>query len=144
MYEGAYQEYVDNEILTASPARLVQIMYRGAIDAVAAARSALAGGDIAVRSRNISKAHAILNEMALSLNHSLAPELTRNLVELYDYMARRLLEANAQQSDEPLAEVQQLLNTLLEAWLPHAGSETAAPAYVLEPPAEYEAISYAW
>jgi flagellar secretion chaperone FliS len=144
MYEGAYQEYVDNEILTASPARLVQLMYRGAIDAVAAARSALAGGEIAVRSRSISKAHAILNEMALSLNHSVAPDLTRNLVELYDYMARRLLEANAQQSDAPLAEVQQLLNTLLDAWLQNAQPAPPAPAYVLEPPTEHEAISYAW
>jgi flagellar secretion chaperone FliS len=112
----AYQEYVDNEILTADPGRLIQLMYRGALDAIASARASLAAGEIAGRSRQISKATAILNELALSLDHSLAPELTRNLVELYDYMARRLIEANVQQVDAPLAEVQQLLGTLLSAW----------------------------
>lgn len=140
MYPGAYQEYVDSEILTASPVRLVQLMYRGALDAVAAARAFLAAGEISARSRQISKATAILNEMALSLDHSIAPDLTRNLVELYDYMARRLNEANAQQADAPLAEVHQLLSTLLGAF----EQQPELPAYPVEPAVEYQAVSYAW
>jgi flagellin-specific chaperone FliS len=43
--------------------------------------------------------------------------LGSNLIELYDYMQRRLIVANVEQSDPPLAEVAQLLATLLEGWM---------------------------
>ena len=102
MYQNVYQGYVDNEILNADPMRLIVLMYRGALDAVSAARGALASGDIRVRSAKITKAIDILNELALSLDHSKAPDLCRNLVELYDYMNRRLIEGNNQQTDAPL------------------------------------------
>jgi len=42
--------------------------------------------------------------------------LARQLAEMYDYMERRLLAANQEQSDGPLAEVMGLLETLTEAW----------------------------
>ena len=43
-------------------------------------------------------------------------EIAGNLIELYYYMQRRLLEANIQQTDNPLAEVDKLLRTVLEGW----------------------------
>jgi flagellar protein FliS len=148
MYQGMYQEYLDNEILTAEPIKLVQLMYRGALEAVGAARRALAAGDIPTRSQKISKASELLNELALSLDHSKDPVLCKNLVELYDYMLRRLIEGNSQQTDAPLAEVEQLLGSLLQAWIEAAGASTAPvavppAAYGVET-AEYSRVSYAY
>ncbi len=131
-----YEEYLDSEVLAADPMRLVQLMYRGAMEAVSSARQALAGGDIATRSRRINKATGLLNELALSLDHSKDPELCRNLVELYDYMLRRLIEANSQQIDAPLAEVAQLLGTLLQAWT-QAGQPAETVAQAPIPTAAY-------
>ena len=155
-----YQEYLDNEVLTAEPIKLIQLMYRGAIDSIAGARTALASGDIATRSRLISKAVAIINELALTLDHSQNPELCKNLVELYDYAARRLNEANAQQIDGPMAEIVGLLSDLLGAWqqageqlqvaqpqsIPGETGETGygSAAYAAEAGAEYRRVSYAW
>ena len=127
-------------------------MYRGALDSVSTARAALAAGDICTRSRLISKAVAIINELALSLDHSQDPSLCRNLVELYDYMARRLNEANALQADEPLAEVAGLLYELLGAWQQVGRQNEEQPqlqphqsvAYASETGVEYQRVSYAW
>jgi flagellar secretion chaperone FliS len=152
MHPGVYQEYLDNEILTADPVKLIQLMYRGALESVSSARAALAAGDIFTRSRLISKSVAIINELALSLDHSQDASLCRNLVELYDYMARRLNEANALQVDEPLAEVAKLLGEMLDAWQQVGGHNEAPPqpesypsvAYASETGAEYQRVSYAW
>ena len=110
------QNYLETEVQSASPLQLVRLLYQGALEAVVTARSALGAGDILTRSRKISKATLILNELALNLDHSKGGEISRSLAELYDYMARRLNEANFQQVDAPLAEVQDLLQTLSEAW----------------------------
>ena len=129
---GLQDNYIESEVLTADPVRLVQLLYRGAIDAVRAARSALQCGDISGRSAQITKASAIINELALSLDHSKGSEISRTLVELYDYMQHRLNESNFQQIEEPLSDVEKLLLTLLEAWQA-VGSTDAAPVPTAAP-----------
>ncbi|HEY4361720.1 MAG TPA: flagellar export chaperone FliS [Bryobacteraceae bacterium] len=126
-----YDTYLEAEVLGADPIKLVHMLYRGAGEAVAAARRHLAAGDIRQRSRQITKVWEILFELSRSLDHERGADISRRLSELYTYMQRRLLEANAQQSDAPLAEVESLLATLSEAW---ASANFPAP-----PPAEVEA-----
>jgi len=108
--------YLESQVLTAEPIELVRLLYRAASQATRSARSHLAAGRIAERSRQISRAHAILSQLSLSLDHVRGGTLSGRLAELYDYMQRRLLEANLQQKAEPLAEVESLLCTLLEGW----------------------------
>ena len=102
--------------MAADPIKLVYLLYRGAIDSVGAARRHLAAADIAQRSRNIQKAWEILHELIQSLDRERAGSLGVQLVALYTYMQRRLIEANIHQTDAPLAEVENLLGTLAEAW----------------------------
>ncbi len=112
----AREAYLESKILSADPLELIRILYQAALEAVAQARRCLAEGDIPGRSRQISRAHGILTELALSINHEAGGSLSRSLAELYDYMQRRLIEAHVQQSEQPLAEVAELLGTLLEGW----------------------------
>jgi flagellar protein FliS len=51
-----------------------------------------------------------------SLDHEKGGEVSQNLKRLYSYMQGRLLEAHAKKAEEPIAEVEQLLSTLLEGW----------------------------
>ena len=111
-----YQESLDDEVLTADPVRLIQMLYRGAIDSIITARRYLKLGDIRARSRAISKAMAIVTELSLSLNHTKGGDLSQNLADLYAYAEKLLIQANWEQRDMPLAEAQRLLSTLLEAW----------------------------
>lgn len=108
--------YEENRILNATPIELVRILYIAAIRSVENARESLRAGQIAARSREISKAQAILIELASSIDPTQGPEISERLLALYDYMQARLAEANSQQQDTPLAEVRSLLGTLEEAW----------------------------
>jgi flagellar protein FliS len=109
--------YLEGRILSADPIELVSILYEHAILRVSAARDSLAQGDIASRSRHISKAIAILGELEGSLDHQAGGDIARNLATLYRYIRERLITANRRQEDEPLAESESLLKTLGEAWL---------------------------
>lgn len=116
MFQNSYDAYLESRVLSATPLELVHLLYGGAIEAVQDARRYLADGKIVERSRAISKACAILIELAATLDHEAGGELAGRLAALYDYMQRRLLEANLQQSDPPLGEVLSLLVTLAEGW----------------------------
>lgn len=113
MVRDAYQEC---RILSADPVELICILYEHALDRVSDARSALAANDIVTRSRAISKALAAISELHGSLDHERGGEISRNLEKLYQYMRQRLTAANFEQKDEPLAEVETLLQTLAEGW----------------------------
>ncbi len=118
--------YVENEILQADPISLIQMLYRGAIEAVGKARGFLHEGKIQDRSRQISKAAEIINELTLSLDREKGGEIAVNLAELYDYLQRLLQDANFRQVEEPLIEAAQLLTTLQEAWA-HCAPLVSAP-----------------
>lgn len=122
----AYDTYLESEILSADPVRLVQILYRAAIDQTRSARRYLAAGDIEARGRAVSKTSAILLELAGSLDHGQGAEFSRRLAGLYEYMLQRLSDAHLTQMDAPLAEVEKLLGDLVEAWGYVAAPEPAA------------------
>jgi flagellar protein FliS len=125
----ALNAYEVNRILNASPVELVRILYAAAIGAVGAARDHLAAGDIARRSREITRAQMILAELAGTVNRAGGGEIGERLLALYDYMLWRLADANARQTDAPLAEVERLLGALDEGWAGcEAPEEEALPA----------------
>ena len=112
----AHDAYLENRVLSADPTELVRLLYQTGLEAVRDARRHLANGEIVARSRAISKASAVLLELVGSLDLERGGEIAGRLGRLYDYMLRRLTEANFQQSDAPLAEVLSLMATLAEAW----------------------------
>jgi len=120
-----YQTYFEEEVLAATPLQLVQLLYRGALDSIAAARRHLRLGEIRARSGAISKAMAIVTELSRSLDLHMSGELSQTLAELYGYVQSLLIEANGRQSDPPLAEAERLLAILLEGWECCAGASLA-------------------
>ena len=139
MRNSAYAAYLESKILSADPVELVQILYRAALESIGSARRHLQQGDIAGRSKEISRAMSVITELILAVDREAGGTLAQNLIELYDYMQRRLIEANVEQKEEPLAEVGRLLGTLLEGWMqsrPAASPETvaiSAPALPIAP-----------
>jgi len=107
--------YLETDVLSADPVKLVCMLYGGAIEATSAARRHLEAREILERSRQIMRAVEILRELARSLDPQYE-EISRPLGDLYAYMQGRLMEANAKQIDPPLAEVERLLSTLLDGW----------------------------
>jgi flagellar protein FliS len=117
MYNG-HKSYLENEVLSADPLKLVVLLYRGALDAIHSARQHLAKREIRERSKAITKAQLIVLELAHSLDLEKGGNLATELARLYQYIGQRLVDANIHQQDAPLAEAGELLSTLLEAWEP--------------------------
>ena len=138
--DSGHDAYLESRILTADPIELVNLLYQACTQAVREARRQLAEGRIAERSREINKACEIVIELATSLDHERGGDISQRLALLYDYMQRRLLEANMQQSDPPLADVLGLLCTLSEAWTgirkTEVSPKTAAVSPSLKPVTE--------
>jgi flagellar secretion chaperone FliS len=151
MWNNGHDAYLESRVLTADPIELVNLLYQACTQAVREARSHLAGGRIAERSREINRACEIVIELATALDHERGGEISRRLALLYDYMLRRLLEANMQQSDAPLADVLGLLSTLAEAWdavrttqAKPAVAESPRPQPVVESPWSQPVVESAW
>jgi flagellar secretion chaperone FliS len=125
-------KYLETEVFSADPVKLVCILYRGAIAATSASRRHLKDRRIRERSREIMRAVEILRELTRSLDPQYA-QISRPLGDLYAYMQTRLFEANAKQIDPPLAEVEQLLSTLLEGWKSAIPSAPPVVAEAYEP-----------
>jgi flagellar protein FliS len=115
-HTNPYQEYTDETLLNSNPIGLVVALYEGLIDACATARKLLASGDIPARTKAINKATSILTELALTLNHEVGGDLSQNLLRLYDYAQRRVIESHQKKDPGPLKEVEKLMTTLLEGW----------------------------
>ena len=116
MWQNAHDMYLEERVLSADPLELVRLLYQAAIGAVRKARGHLVTGEIGPRSRAISHAYRLVGELNSSLDYQRGGEISQRLAQMYRYIMRRLIEANSQQRDEPLAEVLGLLATLSEAW----------------------------
>ena len=116
MRNHGYQNYFDQEVLAATPLKLIQMLYAAVLESVAAARRHLRNQDIRARTCAINRAIGMVTELSHCLDHEADIALSRNLAGLYAYAVRRLIEANLKQVEAPLAEVEGLFFTLAGAW----------------------------
>ncbi len=107
----------------ASPHRLIQMLMQGCLQRIAEAKGAMRRKDISAKGVAIGKAIDIVAGLQGSLNMEVSSELPRQLDALYDYMQRRLLEANLKNSEAALDEVADLMRKIKEGW---DGIEAAA------------------
>ncbi|CAH0185226.1 MULTISPECIES: flagellar export chaperone FliS [unclassified Pseudomonas] len=104
------------QAVDASPHRLIQMLMEGGLTRLAQARGAMERGQFAMKGELIGKAIGIIGGLRAGLNLEEGGELAENLDNLYDYMSRRLLEANLKNSVEPLDEVADLLRNVKTGW----------------------------
>lgn len=117
---SAVQHYssvkVHSSIETASPHRLIQMLFEGALERIAQAKGAMAQNQIARKGELIGKAVAIVGGLQGSLNDKEGGALAANLDGLYDYVIRRLTQANYENNSEYLDECGRLLGEIKTAW----------------------------
>lgn len=115
---SAYQRVnVETSMHTIDQHQLVSLLFTGALEAIVAARGALARGDVLAKCNAIGKAISILQEgLIAGLDPIDGGELAANLSDLYDYCIRRLILANARNDDAMLKEVLALLEPVAEGW----------------------------
>ena len=107
---------VESDVHSASPHRLIQKLLDAGLEKMAIAKGAMERDDYATKSRYISWAIAIIDGLRMSLDLEAGGEIAQNLESLYDYMSRRLYEANVKNDVEAVNEVSRLLREIKEAW----------------------------
>ncbi|CAD5109263.1 flagellar export chaperone FliS [Zestomonas carbonaria] len=103
-------------VAEASPHRLVQMLMDGQLSRMAQARGALERGQLASKGELISRAIAIVGGLRGALDMERGGEVAVNLDRLYEYMTRRLVEANATNDLAILDEISQLMRTIKSGW----------------------------
>lgn len=130
---GALKEYsqvgVHSGVVSASPHRLIQMLMEGALEKIAAAKGAIARRDIPTKGAQITWAISIIDGLRMSLDMNAGGEIAQNLDRLYDYMTRRLLEANLKTEPAYLDEVAKLLKEIKSAWDAIPADVRNAPAH---------------
>ncbi len=113
---NAYQRYQESQVSTVGKGKLLLMAYDGAIRFIRQAREHMAAKRYEDQNACITKAQRILLELISTLNMKADAELGQRLLQLYEYLFNRLVEANISDNLEVLDEVQRLLTDLREAW----------------------------
>ncbi|HAV1937550.1 TPA: flagellar export chaperone FliS [Enterobacter hormaechei subsp. steigerwaltii] len=116
---------VEGAVMSASQQQLVIMLFDGALSALVRARLFLADGNIPAKGLALSKAINIIeNGLKVGLDEESKDELTQNLIALYAYMVRRLLQANLRNDASAIEEVESLLRNIADGWKEAAGIPT--------------------
>ena len=111
------QVSLESSAMSASPHQLIVMLFDGALNALLRARILMNQGDIAGKGLALSKAINIIdNGLKSGLDHQQGGEIADNLAALYDYMKRRLMQANLNNDEAAIAEVVKLLENIADAW----------------------------
>lgn len=109
-----YQSYQQNSVNTASPGELTLMLYNGCLKFIHQAKKAIEEKNIEMKNTNIQKAQSIIQELMVTLNMDM--EVSKNMMSLYDFMNRRLMEANIKNDASILAEVEGLVTEFRDTW----------------------------
>lgn len=116
---------VESAVMSANSNQLITLLFDGAISALIRARLFMQDGNIEGKGNSISKAINIIESgLKQGLVDNSGDELADNLLGLYNYMVRRLLQANLHNDVEAIEEVESLLRNIADAWKEVAQPQT--------------------
>lgn len=114
MLNNPYAKYANNKVNMASPAELTLMLYEGAIKFNNVAIDAIDHKNIQDAHNNIMKADRILRELSVTLNRKYA--VAKDFDTIYNYLLRRLHEANIKKDKAILEEVNTHLRSVRDTW----------------------------
>jgi len=109
-----YQQYQQNVVNTSTPQELVLMLYNGLIKFLNLSVQAIENKELENAHNNIIKAQRIIEEFMATLDMDY--DISKNLYSLYDYMHRRLIDANIRKDKEILEEVLGFARQLRDTW----------------------------
>ncbi len=110
----AFNAYKQNSVTTASPGELTLMLYNGCLKFLTKAKKAIDEKDIQEKNTNIQKAQAIITELMSTLK--MEENVSKQMFSLYEYMNRRLVEANIQSDTAIIEEVEGLVTEFRDTW----------------------------
>lgn len=124
---AARERYLAASIATASPAKLLTMLYDRLVLDLNRGETALRGGDRATASTQLMHAQDIVLELRTSLKTDLWDGATK-LAQIYSYLLTELVGANIRADADRVAACRTLVEPLRDAWRTAAQSTTAPVA----------------
>lgn len=112
--QNPYQAYKSNTVNTASPGELTLMLYNGCLKFIKAAKMAMENKQIEAKNENLLKAQNIISELMVTLKMDLA--VSKKMMAMYDYINRRLIEANIKNEPAILDEAAELVAEFRDTW----------------------------
>ena len=109
-----YKAYLRSKVMTATPAELTLMLYEGAIKFVNKAIMSIEKDDVMGAHNNLMKTQRIIEELRASLDHKYP--VAKEFDTVYEYILRRLVEANIKKDKDILEEVLEHLRTMRDTW----------------------------
>ena len=128
-YQAKRSQYVQDAVLSATPAGLLTMLYDRLLLDLARAGAAQEAGDWNVASQNLLHAQDIVGELMSSLRTDVW-DGAAGLMSLYTYVRQTLMEANTRRDRTRTAECAEILEPLRQAW--HEAAWAGRPAAVAQ------------
>lgn len=109
-------QYLENAVLTASPAKLVEMLYEKSVELLKEAKELIEKESFLDANEKIKRVQDIVIELNASLDMERGGQIAQSLRSLYLYMYRTLVEANIKKDIKKLDEILGYFEELLEAW----------------------------
>lgn len=120
MYNKGAREYsqvsLQTEVMEADPHKLIQLLLEGALTRLSMAKNHIEKNEFAQKNEKIGRAIDIICALQESLDHERGGDVSINLERLYDYMTRRLFDANRLNDADIINEVMGLLLEVKAGW----------------------------
>ena len=122
-------------VSSASPARLVQIMFEHILSHLATAQGCIERikdnlplGDVVTKGKSLGKAIRLINQLNATLDMERGRQIAGNLRSLYLYMLDRLTVANVTNDARIVGEVSNLVHKIKSSWDQIVANEVADAA----------------
>lgn len=129
-FGNPYAAYQTTAVKTASQGKLVVLLYQGVVRELSAAQQCfdpsekLPATEIEAFGKHIMKAQEIINELQVSLDMDKGGQIAQNLMSLYVYFNKELMNASINQDKTKLQQILDMIKDLCSAW--EAASQNTA------------------
>ncbi|MEZ9199336.1 flagellar export chaperone FliS [Shewanella sp. 10N.286.54.B9] len=117
---GSLQSYrkvsLDSSIAVASPHKVIQMMFSGALERLAQGRYAIEQNNLELKGVSLGKAVSIVAGLNSSLNMEAEGDVASNLSSLYDFMLQKISDANINNDVQAIDDATDILRVIKEAW----------------------------
>ena len=120
MYKKGVKEYsqvnIQTQVTEADPHKLIQMLLEGALTRLSAAKLFIEQNQHEAKNERIANVVDIVSTLQESLDLERGGDIAKNLEQLYDYIVRRLWDANRLNDQEIINEVMSLLLEVKAGW----------------------------
>lgn len=115
-YQKMQSNYLANEVMQASPKRLIELLLEGCIKNLKLAVIAIDKEDVNLAHNKLVRAQDIISELRYSINEEVGGEVVQQFIQLYEYINNQLLLANLKKDKAVVEKIEGMVEELLTTW----------------------------